>query len=206
MPEIKVVDQNNQQVGTRELKDVVFGLEADQGLVHRVFSALAHAQRAGTRSTKTRSDVSGGGRKPFKQKGTGRARQGSTRASHMRHGGTAHGPQTVDFSTRVNRKERRLALRLVLSDLLREGRLTIVDEFKLEKVSTKDFAKTLAGLEASSSVIVLADAQSEVLLSGRNLPHVEVVREGQLTLKHMLKHSRLLLTSAAVDCLEERLS
>ncbi len=205
MPEIAVVDQNNKQVSKRVLNSAIFGLEADAGFVHRVLTALAAAQRAGTHSTKSRSEVSGGGRKPFRQKGTGRARQGTTRATQMRHGAIAHGPKPRTYETRINRKERRRALCLVLSDHARSGSLTVVDKLELKAPKTKDFVRVLDALEAMNSLVVLAEENQPVMLSGRNVPGTKIVLDGQLNLHDLMKYERLILTEAAVEKLEGRL-
>jgi len=206
MAEITVVDQSNKAVGKRKLNPAVFGLEADEGFVHRVYTALASAQRAGTRGTKTRTDVSGGGKKPFKQKGTGRARQGSTRAAQWRHGGTAHGPQPGNYVTRVNKKERRRALCLALSEALREGKLAVVNKIDLPEVKTKALAEVLKAFEAKGGLFVLGETNNTVELSGRNIPNTKVVLDGQLNIHDLLKSERVILTEAAIDKLEERLA
>jgi len=207
MASISIVDQNNKEVSTRELNPAVFGLDADEGFVHKVYAALASAQRAGTSATKSVGDVSGGGKKPFKQKGTGRARQGTTRAHQMRHGGTAHGPNAdTSFATRVNKKERRRALCLALSDCLREGKLTVVDKLELPEVKTKSFVAVQTALNAESGLFVLAENDSNVELSSRNIPNTSVVLDGQINLHNLLKSKRVVLTAAVVDKLEERLS
>ena len=205
MTAVKIVDQNNKEVGSRDLNESVFGLEADNGLVHRVYSALARAQRAGTHSTKTVADVSGGGKKPFKQKGTGRARQGTTRAAQMRHGGTAHGPQPHDYNTRINKKERRLAVALVLSDAIREGRLIVLNKLELEAAKTKSFLSVRDALKVESGLFVLSENNAAVELSGRNIPHTKVVLDGQMNLHDMLKFDHLVVTEDALSNIEKRL-
>ncbi|RMG92092.1 MAG: 50S ribosomal protein L4 [Zetaproteobacteria bacterium] len=205
MAQITVVDQNNNEIGKRELNPKVFGLETDTGYVHRVFTALASAQRSGTRKTKTRSEVSGGGKKPWRQKGTGRARQGSIRATQWRHGGIAHGPKPTVFTTRINRKERQRALRLVLSDAVRDGRLVVVNKIDLPEIKTKSFVQILNNFDAESALVVLAQPDRNVQLSGRNVPRTKIVLDGQLNLFDLLKSDRVILTEAAVDKLEERL-
>ncbi len=203
MTEINIVDQSNQVVGTRELNADVFDIEVNPGFVHRVYTALASAQRAGTSATKTVGDVSGGGKKPFKQKGTGRARQGTTRAAQMRHGGTAHGPQAnTSFATRVNRKERRKALHMVLADAVRENRLTVVNKLELEAVKTKDFLAVSKALGVTSGLYVLADANREIELSGRNIPHTKVVLDAQISIHDVLKFDRIILTEDALNKIE----
>lgn len=206
MPEVPVVDQNNKPVGKQDLNDAVFGLDTDAGFVHRVYSALSAGQRAGTHSTRSRAEVSGGGRKPWKQKGTGRARQGSTRASQWRHGGIAHGPSPRSYETRINRKERRRALCLVLSGHVRDGRLTVLDKFELQTVKTGDFVRVMKALNVDNGLIVLDEASREIALSSRNVPNTKVVLDGQMNLHDLLKYDRLVLTKAVVEHLEGRLS
>jgi large subunit ribosomal protein L4 len=187
------------------VSDAIFGLETDAGLVHRVYHALARAQRAGTHSTKTVADVSGGGKKPFKQKGTGRARQGTIRAAQMRHGGTAHGPQPHDYNTRINKKERRRAVAVVLSDALREGRLIVVKKLALKEIKTKAFIKVRDKLKVTSGLFVLAENDNAVELSCRNVPLSKVVLDGQMNLHDMLKFEHLIVTEDALTNIEKRL-
>jgi len=202
MPEVSVVNQANKPVGKQKLNDAIFGLDADAGFVHRVYSALSAGQRAGTHKVKSRAEVSGGGKKPWKQKGTGRARQGSTRATQWRHGGIAHGPSPRSYETRINKKERRRALCLVLSSHLRDGRLTVLDKFELKAIKTKDFTQVMNALDINSGLIVLGGESREVMLSGRNVPNTKVVLDGQMNLHDLLKYDRLVLTQAAVEKLE----
>ncbi|MFQ5582798.1 MAG: 50S ribosomal protein L4, partial [Mariprofundaceae bacterium] len=176
------------------------------GFVHRVYAALCSAQRAGTRGTKTRADVSGGGKKPFKQKGTGRARAGTTRATLWRHGGIPHGSKPHDYDTRINKKERRRALCLVLSDCVRDGKLTIVNKIEIKEAKTKAFVNMLNAFETSSGLVVLGEGNHEVELSGRNIPNTKVILDGQLNIHDLLKSKRVILTEAAVDRIEERLA
>lgn len=206
MPEISVVDQNNKQVGKQKLNDAVFGLDSDTAFVHRVYSALASAQRAGTHSTKTRAEVSGGGKKPWKQKGTGRARAGSTRLSNWRHGGIAHGPKPHGYATRINKNERRRALCLALSSLVRDGRITVLDKLELKKIKTSDFVQVMQKLDISNGLVVLGEESREVMLSGRNVKDAKVVLDGQMNLHDLLKYDHLVLTKAAIEKLEGRLS
>jgi len=206
MPEIAVVDQNNKPVGKQKLNDAVFGLEADAAFVHRVYSALSLAQRAGTHSTKTRAEVSGGGKKPWKQKGTGRARQGSTRATQWRHGGIAHGPKPHGYATRLNRNERRRALCLALSSHVRDGSIVVLDKLEFDGIKTRDFVAVMQKLDVANGLIVLADESREVMLSGRNVKHAKVVLDGQMNLHDLLKYDRLVMTKAAIEKLEGRLS
>ncbi|MDQ6971896.1 MAG: 50S ribosomal protein L4 [Mariprofundaceae bacterium] len=206
MAEISVVDQNNKAVGKQKLNDAVFGLEEDASFVHRVYSALAAAQRAGTHSTKTVAEVSGGGKKPWKQKGTGRARAGTTRAAHWRHGGTAHGPTPRSYVTRINRNERRRALCLALSGHVRDGSIIVLDKLEMKQVKTADFVQVMSKLEISNGLLVLDAESREVMLSGRNVKDAKVVLDGQMNLHDLLKYDHLVLTKAAVEKLEGRLS
>jgi len=206
MPEVSVVDQNNKPVGKRKLNNAVFGLEPDAGFVHRVYSALSAGQRAGTHKVKSRAEVSGGGKKPWKQKGTGRARQGSTRATQWRHGGIAHGPSPRSYETRINKKERRRALCMVLSNHVRDGRLTVLDKFEMKAVKTKDFVQVMKALDINNGLIVLDGESREVALSGRNVPSTKVVLDGQMNMHDLLKYDQLVLTQAVVEKLEGRLS
>lgn len=207
MAEINIVDQSNKVVGKRELNAAVFGLDSDAGFVHRVYTALASAQRAGNSNTKTRAEVSGGGKKPWKQKGTGRARQGSTRSTQWRHGGIAHGPRAnSNHDSRLNRKERQRALRLVLSDAVRDGRLIVLNKFELEEVKTKSFAAVSDALSISSGLFVLGEENREVQLSGRNIPNTKVVLDGQINLHDLLKYDRVVVTEAALEKIEGSLA
>lgn len=206
MLNVSVVDQNNKAVGKKSLNAAVFGLEPDPGFVHRVLTALTAGLRAGTHSTKGRGRVAGGGKKPWKQKGTGRARQGSIRASQWRHGGIAHGPKPRNYGTRINKKERQRALCLVLSGHARSGSLTVLKGFDLKEIKTKEFAKVAHALDADRALFVLVEEDRTVMLSGRNLPHVKIVREGQVNLHDLMKFPRLVLTEDAVAKLEERLA
>lgn len=204
---ISVVDQSNKEVGTRELNPAVFGLDSDDGFVHRVYASLASAQRGGTSAVKNVAQVSGGGKKPFKQKGTGRARQGTTRAAQMRHGGTAHGPNAnTSFDSRINKKERRRALCMVLSDCVRQGKVTVINKLELPDVKTKGFVEVQAALNTPTGLFVLAESDSNVELSSRNVPNTSVILDGQINLHNLLKSKHVILTEAAVDKLEERLS
>ncbi|MDX8412080.1 MAG: 50S ribosomal protein L4 [Mariprofundaceae bacterium] len=206
MSEINIVDQNNKPVGKRELSAAIFGLDSDPGFIHRVLVALQAGQRAGTHATKTRSTISGGGKKPWAQKGTGRARTSSTRSIIWRHGAVAHGPQPRSYAKSLNQRERRRALCLALSEHVRAGTLVVVDKFDLPEIKTKSFAAILAALEVEKGLLVLDTDQSEVRLSARNLPNTKVVRDGQMNLQDMLSCDKLVVTTAAIDQLDKRLS
>lgn len=207
MAKIDIVDQANKKVGTRELNAAVFGLDSDAGFVHRVYTSLASSQRFGSSKTKTRGEVSGGGKKPFKQKGTGRARQGSTRATQLRHGGIPHGPKGESVYThRLNKKERQRAVRLVLSDAVREGRLVVVNKFEFPEPKTRNFVAVADVLAPKSGLYVLAENNAAVELSGRNVPHTKIVLNGQMNLHDLLKYDRLVMTEDAITKIEESLA
>jgi len=203
MAEINIVDQANNVVGTRELSADIFDVKVNAGFVHRVYTALASAQRAGTSASKTVAMVSGGGKKPFKQKGTGRARQGTTRAAQMRHGGVAHGPNVnTTFTTRINRKERRAALHMVLSNAVREGRIVILNKLELPEVKTKGFVSISKALSVTSGLYVLGAPNQDVELSARNIPHTKVVLDAQITIHDLLKFDCIVLTEDALNKIE----
>jgi len=207
MAEINIVDQANKVVGKRDLKADVFEVETNPGFVHRVYAALASAQRGGTSSVKTKSEVSGSGKKPFKQKGTGRARQGTIRATQMRHGGIAHGPNAnTVFETRINRKERRQAICMVLSDALREGRVIVMNKIELSEAKTKSFLAISEAISAASGLYVLGASNCELELSARNVPHTKVILDGQLSIHDLLKFDRIVLTEEALDKIEGNLA
>jgi len=203
MAEINIVDQANNVVGTRELSADIFDVEVNSSFVHRVYTALASAQRAGTSASKTVAMVSGGGKKPFKQKGTGRARQGTTRAAQMRHGGVAHGPNAnTSFATRINRKERRKALHMVLSDAVREGRVIVLNKLELTESKTKGFVTVAKALSVTSGLYVLGSLNQDVELSARNIPHTKVVLDAQVTIHDLLKFDRIVFTEDALSKIE----
>jgi len=206
VPEINIVDQNNKAVGKRELSAAVFGLESDPGFIHRVLVALQAGQRAGTHATKTRSTISGGGKKPWKQKGTGRARTSSTRSIIWRHGAIAHGPQPRSYDKSLNRRERRRALCLALSEHVRAGTLVVVDKFDLPEIKTQAFTAILSALEVGKGLLVLDAENREVQLSARNLPYTKVVRDGQVNLQDLLSCDKIVVTASAIDQLDKRLS
>ena len=203
---VDVFNMEGKKVDAVELPAEIFEAPVNVDLMHQAYIRQMANARLGTHSTKTRSEVRGGGRKPWRQKGTGRARQGSTRATQMRHGATAHGPQAAEYTTRVNKKERRLALCMVLSEALRDGKLSVVNKLELPEVKTKAMADVLNAFGTESGLFVLADANREVELSGRNIPNTKVVLDGQVSIYDLLKSKRVIVTEAAIDKLEERLA
>lgn len=204
MPTVDVVDLKNEKVDTLELSDAVFAAEANEGLVHQVIVAHQANQRAGTHKVKTRGEVAGSGRKPWRQKGTGRARIGSRRSPIWRGGGTVHGPRPRSYHQRVPRKMQVAALRSTLSARLREDCITVVRDFELPSHRTKEFRLVLEELGLGGNVLVVENQPSQNLeLSSRNLPEVKLLPSSRLNPYVVLKYRRILMSaSAARTCSE----
>ncbi len=182
-----------------ELNDAVFGVEVNEHLVHMaVVNQLAN-NRQGTQSAKTRSEVSGGGRKPWRQKGTGHARQGSTRAPQWTGGGIVFAPKPRDYSFKMNKKEKRAALCSALSSKVAESQIIVLDEFKLDEIKTKKFVEVMNNLKASKALVVLEGENKNVVLSGRNIPTVKVTATNEINTYDVLKYETLVVTKAAVE-------
>ncbi len=200
MPEIEIKDRNNKKAGKINLPEEIFGLKASGAVMHdSVINFLAN-QRQGTHATKTKGLVSGGGKKPWKQKHTGRARAGSSRSPLWRKGGTAFGPQPRDYSYSIPRKVKHLALKNALSAKLADGEITLIDDLSISKPSTKDMAaiiKTL-GFEGQSLLIVIPQNNNNIKLSARNIAGVHVACASDLNAYTVIAHSRLLITKGAV--------
>ena len=191
------------EVGSIELNDAVFGVEVNEHLVHMaVVNQLAN-NRQGTQSAKTRSEVSGGGRKPWRQKGTGHARQGSTRSPQWTGGGVVFAPKPRDYSFKMNKKEKRAALCSALSSKVAESQIIVLDEFKLDEIKTKKFVEVMNNLKASKALVVLEGENKNVVLSGRNIPTVKVTATNEINTYDVLKYETLVVTKAAVEKLEE---
>src|SRR5579884_1208205 len=207
MPSVNVVDLNNAQVGSIELSDAVFGAEVNQALLYEAVRQYTAAQRSGTAATKTRHEVSGSGKKLWKQKGTGRARIGSIRSPLWRHGGTVHGPQPRSYEYRLPRKMLLGALRSALSAKLREQQLTVIDEFKLPTHKTKSLREILDRFEAPNSVLIVDSPGNENLQrSSRNLAGVELMSSAELHPYHLLRYKRLMISRPAIERLQEALA
>jgi large subunit ribosomal protein L4 len=200
MSEIDVRSTSGEVVGKATLDDALFGAQVNVPVMHQVVRAQLAAARAGTRATKRRGQVSGGGKKPWRQKGTGRARQGSTRAPHWVGGGVVFGPQPKDYSMKVNRKMRAVALRSALSDRAREGRIAVVDAFGFDEPKTKAGVKALDALGVSGkSLLVLEAVDMTIGKSFRNLGSVHIVTVGQLNTYDILNADWLVFTKAALE-------
>ena len=203
MAKVSVYNMEGKEVGTIELNDAVFGVEVNEHLVHMaVVNQLAN-NRQGTQSAKTRSEVSGGGRKPWRQKGTGHARQGSTRSPQWTGGGVVFAPKPRDYSFKMNKKEKRAALCSALSSKVAESQIIVLDEFKLDEIKTKKFVEVMNNLKASKALVVLEGENKNVVLSGRNIPTVKVTATNEINTYDVLKYETLVVTKAAVEKLEE---
>jgi len=204
MASINITDTKGKKLGTTKLPDSVFGVEPNIHVMHQVVRAQQAAMRQGTHDTKTRGEVRGGGRKPFRQKGTGRARQGSTRSPHYKGGGVVFGPHPRSYELKINRKEVKLAMRCALSAKFADGELKIVDDLEFEKPSTKEAAAMLKDLELEGRVtIVLPDNNINAFLSFRNIPRVRVIAVSESNTRDFLDNAVLLFTSASLKRIEE---
>ena len=203
MANVSVYNIEGKEVGSIELNDAVFGVEVNEHLVHMaVVNQLAN-NRQGTQSAKTRSEVSGGGRKPWRQKGTGHARQGSTRAPQWTGGGIVFAPKPRDYSFKMNKKEKRIALLSALSSKVAERKIVVLDEFKLDEIKTKKFVEVMNNLKVENALVVLEGENKNVVLSGRNIPSVKVTATNEINTYDVLKYTTLVVTKAAVEKLEE---
>ena len=203
MANVSVYNIEGKEVGSIELNDAVFGVEVNEHLVHMaVVNQLAN-NRQGKQSAKTRSEVSGGGRKPWRQKGTGHARQGSTRSPQWTGGGVVFAPKPRDYSFKMNKKEKRAALCSALSSKVAESQIIVLDEFKLDEIKTKKFVEVMNNLKASKALVVLEGENKNVVLSGRNIPTVKVTATNEINTYDVLKYETLVVTKAAVEKLEE---
>ena len=203
MANVSVYNIEGKEVGSIELNDAVFGVEVNEHLVHMaVVNQLAN-NRQGTQSAKTRSEVSGGGRKPWRQKGTGHARQGSTRAPQWTGGGIVFAPKPRDYSFKMNKKEKRIAILSALSSKVAESKIVVLDEFKLDEIKTKKFVEVMNNLKVENALVVLEGENKNVVLSGRNIPSVKVTATNEINTYDVLKYTTLVVTKAAVEKLEE---
>ena len=203
MANVSVYNIEGKEVGSIELNDAVFGVEVNEHLVHMaVVNQLAN-NRQGTQSAKTRSEVSGGGRKPWRQKGTGHARQGSTRSPQWTGGGVVFAPKPRDYSFKMNKKEKRAALCSALSSKVAESQIIVLDEFKLDDIKTKKFAEVMSNLKVDKALVVIEGENKNVVLSGRNIPTVKVSATNEINTYDVLKYETLVVTKAAVEKLEE---
>ena len=203
MATVSVYNMEGNEVGTIELSDAVFGVDINEHLVHMAVVAQLANKRQGTQKAKTRSEVSGGGRKPWRQKGTGHARQGSTRAPQWTGGGVVFAPVPRDYTIRLNKKEKRLALKSALTSRLQENKLILVDELKFDEIKTKNFVNVMNNLKADKALVVLNENDANVVMSARNIPTVKTALTNTINVYDILKYNKLILTKDAVATIEE---
>lgn len=203
MSKVSVYNIEGKEVGELELNDAVFGVEVNEHLVHRaVVSQLANA-RQGTQSAKTRSEVRGGGKKPWRQKGTGHARQGSTRAPQWTGGGVVFAPKPRDYSFKLNKKEKRIAIKSALTSRVNENKFIVLDDLKFDEIKTKKFQAVLDNLKVSKALVVLNQNDEKVILSARNIEGVKTTLTNSINVYDILKYNTMIVTKAAVATIEE---
>jgi large subunit ribosomal protein L4 len=205
MPTLDVINQEKKKVGTIDLGDDVFGTDVNVALVHQVIKAQLAGRRQGTAKTKVKSEVRGGGKKPFKQKGTGNARQGSSRSPLNPGGGQSFGPQPRSYEQATPKEMMRGALRSALSDRVKSARLLVVDEFKLSAIKTKTFQNVINTL-GLDQLLIVDDANKNLELSGRNIPHVKILRTEGLNVYDVVRHEWIIITKRAAKAVEARLT
>ena len=203
MANVSVYNMEGKEVGTIELSDAVFGVQVNEHLVHMAVVQQLANNRQGTQKAKTRSEVSGGGRKPWSQKGTGHARQGSTRAPQWTGGGVVFAPVPRDYSFKLNKKEKRAALKSVLTSRVQDNKLIVVDELKFDEIKTKKFQAVLDNLKVSKALVVLAENDEKVVMSARNIPAVKTALTSTINVYDILKGDTVILTKDAVAKIEE---
>ena len=204
MANVSVYNMEGKEVGTIELSDAIFGVEVNEHLVHLAVVQRLANKRQGTQKAKTRSEVSGGGRKPWKQKGPGHARQGSTRSPQWTGGGVVFAPAPRDYSFKMNKKEKRAALKSALTDKLQNNNLIVVDELKMDEKKTKRFAEVMVNLKATrKALVVLSEKDENVFLSARNLPEVKTAFTNTINVYDVMNARTLVLTKDAVTKIEE---
>ena len=203
MANVSVYNMEGKEVGTMELNDAVFGVEINDHLVHLAVVRQLANNRQGTQKAKTRSEVSGGGRKPWRQKGTGHARQGSTRAPQWTGGGVVFAPVPRDYSFKINKKEKRAALKSALTSRVEAQKFVVLDELKLEAIKTKDFVKVLNNLNVSKALVVMGDKDVVIEKSAANVPDVKTTQATLLNVYDILKYDTVITTKAAVEKIEE---
>ena len=203
MANVSVYNMEGKEVGTMELSDAVFGVEVKENLVHQAVVQQLANNRQGTQKAKTRSEVSGGGRKPWRQKGPGHARQGSTRAPQWTGGGVVFAPVPRDYSFKMNKKEKRLALKSVLTSKVQENKFLVLDELKFGEIKTKEMKKVLDNLKVDRALVVIGDDSENVVLSARNLPGVQTAFVNTINVYDILKYNTVIATKSSVESIEE---
>ena len=203
MAKVSVYNMEGKEVETMELDDAVFGVEVNEHLVHMAVVQQLANNRQGTQKAKTRSEVRGGGRKPWRQKGTGHARQGSTRAPQWTGGGVVFAPTQRDYSFKLNKKEKRAALKSALSSRVAENKFVVVDELKFDAIKTKDFAKVMSNLGVEKALVVINDNDTNVVMSAKNIPTVKTASISTINVYDILKYNTVVVTKDAVNTIQE---
>ena len=203
MANVTVYNMEGNEVGTRELNDAVFGVEVNEHLVHLAVVRQLANKRQGTQKAKTRSEVSGGGRKPWRQKGTGHARQGSIRAPQWTGGGIVFAPVPRDYEVKMNKKERRAALKSALTSKVQDNKFVVVDNLALAEVKTKEMQKVLTNLKAEKALVIIANDDKNIALSARNIADVETATVNNINVYDVMKHNTVVVTKDAVASIEE---
>ena len=203
MAKVAVYNMEGKEVGSMDLNDAVFGVEVNEHLVHMAVLQQLANNRQGTQKAKTRSEVRGGGRKPWRQKGTGHARQGSIRAPQWKGGGVVFAPVPRDYSFKLNKKEKRAALKSVLTSKVQENKFIVVDELKMDEIKTKTFKGVLDNLNAEKALVVLNDMDANVIASAKNIPTVKTTQTNELNVFDVLKYNTVVVTKDAVATIEE---
>lgn len=203
MANVSVYNMEGKEVGTIELNDAVFGVKVNEHLVHMAVVQQLANKRQGTQKAKTRAEVSGGGRKPWRQKGTGHARQGSNRSPQWKGGGVVFAPTPRDYSFKMNKKEKRLALKSALTSRVLDNKLIVVDELKFDEIKTKQFKQVMNNLEVKKALVVFASENKNAVLSARNIPDVKTAQINTINVYDILKGDTLILTKDAVTQIEE---
>ena len=203
MANVNVYNIEGKEVGTIELNDAVFGVEVNEHLMHMAVVAQLANKRQGTQKAKTRSEVSGGGRKPWRQKGTGHARQGSTRAPQWTGGGVVFAPTPRDYSFKLNKKEKRAALKSALSSRVQENKFIVIDEMNFGEIKTKNFQNMLNNLSVAKALVVLEEGNTNAVLSARNIADVKTAGTNTINVFDILKYNTVIASKAAVEAIEE---
>ena len=203
MAKVSVYNMEGKEVDTMELNDSVFGVEVNEHLVHMAVVQQLANNRQGTQKAKTRSEVSGGGRKPWRQKGTGHARQGSTRAPQWTGGGVVFAPTPRDYSFKLNKKEKRAALKSVLSSAVAENKFIVLDELKFDEIKTKNFVQVMNNLKVDKALVVLNEKDANVEMSARNIPDVKMALTNTINVYDILKYNTVVVTKAAAETIQE---
>ena len=199
MATVSVLNMEGKEVGTMELSDAIFGAKINEHLVHMAVVQQLANNRQGTQSARTRSEVRGGGRKPWRQKGTGHARQGSIRAPQWKGGGVVFAPKPRDYSFKLNKKEKRAALKSVLTSRVQENKFIVLDELKLDEIKTKKFVEVMKNLNVEKALVVLNENDQNVIKSAANIPTVKTALTNTINVFDILKYNTLIVTKAAVD-------